>query len=642
MGEQSPGTGDRTSDVRRTRQCCRRSRQAGERKPTKAKLAPPAFREPQLATLVDTPPIGNGWLHETKYDGYRALLAVGGGRAVAYTRSGLDWSERFAPVTAAAAQLPCGSALIDGEIVALDEHGRPSFSTLQGALKDGGALLCFVFDLLELDGEDLAPLPLTERKARLATLLQDAPPVLHYAEHVRGGGEGVFAALCSNGYEGIVSKKAEAAYKPGRAGSWLKAKCTKRQEFVIGGWSASDKGRGFASLLLGVQEAGGLRYVGRVGTGFDDRTIADLTARFEKLSRDTPPFAAKLPTLARRGAHWVRPELVAEVAFAEFTGDGILRHASFLGLRGDKPAAEVTRETAAPDLAGITVTHPERIVFPELNLTKGALVAYYARVASVMLPELANRPISLVRCPQGRGKACFFQKHDSGMFPDSVHQVDIGEGNGKTEAYLYVTDPAGLLACVQMGTIEFHGWGSRVDALELPDRLVFDLDPDVALTFADVKRGALLIRDRLKKLGLPSAPMLSGGKGVHVVVPLEPKADWPAVKAWSRAFAEMIAADQPDHYVATMSKAKRTGRIFIDWLRNQRGATAVMPFSVRAREGAGVAIPVSWAQLETIDNAGAFTAADPAAVLAQAAVKLPRLQRTPLPPLPSAVPGRRS
>ena len=613
---------------------------APRRKAAGTALAPPAFREPQLATLVDTPPTGNDWLHETKYDGYRALLAVAGGACIAYTRSGLDWTAKFAPVAAAAAQLNCRSALIDGEIVALDADGRPSFAMLQAALKDGGALLCFAFDLLELDGDDLASLPLTERKARLASLLEGAPPVLHYAEHVRGGGEGVFAALCSNGYEGVVSKRADARYRSGRSGGWLKAKCIKRQEFVIAGWSASGKGRGFASLLLGVQEAGGLRYVGRVGTGFDDRTIAELTARFAGLAREASPFAERLPAAVQRGAHWVEPSLVAEVAFAEFTSDGILRHASFIGLRGDKPAAQVTRELTAPDLApdlaGVTVTHPERIVFPELNLTKGALVAYYAQVASVMLPELARRPVSLVRCPQGRGKACFFQKHDSGMFPKTVHQVDVTGSDGKTEPYLYVEDAAGLLACVQMGTIEFHGWGSRVDTLELPDRMVFDLDPDDALTFADVKAGAVLIRDRLQRLGLPSAAMLSGGKGVHVVVPLEPRADWPAVKAWSRRFAETIAAEQPDHYVATMSKAKRTGRIFIDWLRNQRGATAVLPFSVRAREGAGVAIPVSWEQLATIDRASAFTAADPAAVLAQAAVKLPKLKRLPLPPLPSA------
>ncbi len=611
----------------------------------------PAFREPQLATLVDRPPAGNDWLHETKYDGYRALVAVANGAAVAYSRSGLDWTTKFGPVPAACAALPCRSALLDGEIVALDGAGKPNFSTLQAALKDGGPLLYFVFDLLELDGEDLADRPLTERKAKLAALLDGAPPPLHFSEHVRGGGEAMFAALCANGYEGVVSKRADGKSRPGRSGSWLKAKCTHRQEFVVGGWSKSDKGRGFASLLLGVQEAGGLRYVGRVGTGFDDRTLEELSARLAALKADRSPFAGKLDAAARRGATFVRPELVAEVAFAEFTADGSVRHASFLGLREDKLASEVVAEEPAapkaaaprkrgkaipgadkatappppaavaslvPDRHGVRVTSPERVVFPELGLTKAALVDYYAVVADVMLKEMGGRPISLVRCPQGRAKTCFFQKHDSGMFSADVHRVDVPEADGKTEPYIYVDSPEGLLNCVQMGTIEFHGWGSRVADLERPDRLVIDLDPDEGLDFAVVKTAAVLVRDRLRERGLAAFPMLTGGKGVHIVAPLVADAEWPAVKAWARGFAEALEAEMPTAFVATMSKAKRKGRIFVDWLRNQRGATAVMPFSVRARAGAGVAIPVTWQQLAETSAGNAFSAADPAAVLAQA------------------------
>ncbi|MGI4877347.1 MAG: DNA ligase D [Janthinobacterium lividum] len=596
-------------------------------------LKPPAFREPQLATLVDVPPTGNDWLHETKYDGYRALIAVGGGKAVAYSRSGLDWTAKFGTVPAACATLPCASALIDGEIVALDPAGKPNFSTLQATLKDNGPLLYFAFDLLELDGKDLAGLPLTTRKAKLATLLAGAPAPLHYSEHVRGGGEAMFSALCAAGYEGVVSKRADGKSRPGRSGAWVKSKCTHRQEFVIGGWSKSENGRGFASLLLGVQENGGLRYAGRVGTGFDDRTLEDVTAKLAKLAADKSPFADKLPAIARRGASFVRPELVAEVAFAEFTADGHVRHASFLGLRADKAADAVVREepvhaiaepaavapaaTPAPDRHGVRVTSPERIVFPDLGLTKGALVDYYAVVADVMLKELGGRPISLVRCPQGRAKACFFQKHDSGMFSDDVHHVDIAESDGKTEPYLYVDNAEGLLNCVQMGTIEFHGWGSRVADIERADRLVIDLDPDEGLDFTVVRTAAVLIRDRLKAKGMESFPMLTGGKGVHVVAPLIPDAEWPAVKAWARAFAESLEAEMPDAFVANMSKAKRKGRIFVDWLRNQRGATAVLPYSVRAREGAGVAIPITWAQLSETVAGSAFTAADPAAVLAQ-------------------------
>ncbi len=607
---------------------------------------PPAFREPQLATLVDTPPTGSDWLHETKYDGYRTLLAVGGGQCVAYTRSGLDWTGKFAAVASAAAALPCETALIDGEICAIDASGKPSFSTLQAALQDGGPLVCFAFDLLELDGEDLSGNPLTARKAALAALLDDAPPPLVYAEHVRGGGERMFAALCGAGYEGVVSKRADAPYRAGRSKGWLKSKCTKRQEFVIGGWSTSDKRRGFASLLLGVQRDKGLVYSGRVGTGFDDRTLAMLTEKLAGLAAAAPPFAGKLSAEARRRAHWVRPELVAEIAFAEITADGNVRHASFLGLREDKAAKEVVAEIAVPkprkpapakdgaallEASGVKISSPDREVFPELGLTKQALAEYYALLADAILVDTAGRPVSLVRCPQGRGKACFFQKHDSGMFPASVHHVPVTESDGKVEDYLYVEDAAGLLACVQMGTIEFHGWGSRAADLERPDRLVIDLDPDEALGFDAVKKGALLVRDRLKTLGLDSRPMVTGGKGVHVIAALEPRAEWPEVKAWARAFAESIAAADPANFVATMSKAKRTGRIFIDWLRNQRGATAVMPWSVRARPGAGVAVPLSWDELAGLDSANSWSAADPAAVLAMAKAAKRAPKAKPLP-----------
>ena len=619
----------------------------------KAAAKPPAFREPQLATLVDRPPAGNDWLHETKYDGYRAQVAVGGGVAVAYSRSGLEWTDRFGPVPAACAALPCASALIDGEIVALDASGKPSFSTLQANLKAGGPLLYFAFDLLALDGVDLADRPLTERKAALAILLEGAPPPLHYSEHVRGGGEAMFAALCSNGYEGVVSKRADGKSRPGRSGSWLKAKCTHRQEFVVGGWSKSDKGRGFASLLLGVQEPGGLRFAGRVGTGFSEATLDTLSTRLAALVVDKSPFTGKLDAAARRGATFVRPDLVAEVAFAEFTADGSVRHASFLGLREDKAASDVVAEAPSdvvaevaglrtkhekkgepfttPDRRGVRVTSADRIVFPELGLTKGALVDYYAVVAPVMLTQAGGRPLSLVRCPQGRAKTCFFQKHDSGMFSDDVHHVDIAGSDGKTEPYLFVDNAAGLLNCVQMGTIEFHGWGSRVVDIERPDRLVIDLDPDDGLDFAVVKAAAVLVRDRLEQRGLASFPMLTGGKGVHVVAPLVPAADWPAVKAWAKAFAEALEAEAPTAFVANMSKAKRKGRIFVDWLRNQRGATAVLPYSVRARDGAGVAVPVTWAQLAEIAAGNMFTAADPAAVLAQAARPAARAKAAKLP-----------
>lgn len=607
------------------------TRPRGTAKAQKLALPMPIFRPPQLATLVEAPPTGNDWLHETKYDGYRALVAVAGGKAQAFTRAGHDWTEKFARIADAAATLPVHSALIDGEICALNQDGRPGFSALQEALAAGGPLLFFAFDLLELDGADLSKQPLTERKAALATLLEAAPSQLIYAEHVRGGGERMFRALCDAGYEGVVSKRADAPYRSGRSKGWLKSKCTRRQEFVIAGWSASGKGRGFASLLLGLHGSDGLVYAGRVGTGFDARSLESLSKRLEALAVKKPAFAGPLPA-ETRGAHWVKPELVAEIAFAEFTGEGRVRHASFLGLREDKPAAEVKPEVtaktkppkkkpggaAALAKTGITISSPDREVFPELGLTKQALAEYYALIAPAMLEDMAGRPVSLVRCPQGRGKQCFFQKHDSGMFPDSVRSVKITESSGKPEDYLVLESSEGIVACIQMGTIEFHGWGSRAADLERPDRLVFDLDPDEGIDFAAVKAAAVLVRDRLQALGLASLPMVTGGKGVHVIAPLIPDADWPAVKDFARSFAEALAAELPDAFVATMSKAKRKNRIFIDWLRNQRGATAAMPWSVRARDGAPVAVPVTWEVLDGLAAANGHSAADAAAILALA------------------------
>ena len=569
--------------------------------PGKAKVG---FREPQLCTLVDHVPAGTNWLHEVKYDGYRALIAVSGGKAKVFTRSGLDWSDKFAGIAAAAAKLPVDSALIDGEIVAFKD-GRPDFSTLKDAISAGGEMTLFAFDLLALDGEDLAELPNVVRKEWLRPLLTGADAHLQFSEHIVGQGEALFATMCKEGYEGVVSKLADAPYRGKRTKAWLKIKCTRRQEFVIVGWTPSDKSRGFRALLLGVNGPDGLVYAGKVGTGFDVATMQDLQAKMARIERKTPTVDA--PRAAVRGAHWVKPVLVAEIAFAETTPDGVLRHSSFLGLRGDKAASEVVAEKpeAAPGAPEIhvKVSSRDREVFPESDVTKGELADYMAAMAPLMLPWTANRPISLVRCPQGRGKACFFQKHDAGTFGDYVHHVPIVEKDGSTEQYLYVDSADGLVACVQMGTIEFHGWGSTVAALEKPDRLVFDLDPDVGLDFAAVKKAAEDLKNHLAEMGLTSFPMLTGGKGVHVVVPLKPGAEWPAVKDFADRFARALAQAEPERFVATMSKAKRTGRIFIDWLRNQRGATAIMPYSARARAGAPVSVPVSWSELRDLDSA---------------------------------------
>ncbi|HEX8535242.1 MAG TPA: DNA ligase D [Allosphingosinicella sp.] len=583
----------------------------------------PAFREPQKATLVDTVPTGSAWIHEIKFDGYRCLLSVGDGEAKVYTRSGLDWSDKFPEIAEAARRLQCESALLDGEIVKLDEKGNSNFSALQQAISEGGrGLTLFLFDALEIDGEDLAPLPNIERKQRLASLVGEGqPPFILYADHVVGHGEKLFDAVCDAKGEGIISKKADAPYRGTRTKAWLKVKCTLRQEFVIIGWSESDKkGRGFRALLLGLYEDGKLRYAGKVGTGFSNTVQHELRARLDSLAIDKAP--APVPRADARGARWVKPQLVAEIAFAEFTADNVVRHASFLGLRADKPAEAVVAERpqpvaeAAPD--NIKISNPERVIFPDSDVTKGELADYFRAVGPLMTPWTANRPLSLVRCPQGRGKKCFFQKHNTGSFGAHVFQIPIEEKKGQIEDYVYVKDVAGIIACVQMGTIEFHGWGSPVVDIEKPDRLVFDIDPDEGLSFEEVKKAARDIKRFLADMGLQTFPMLTGGKGVHVIVPLTPQAEWPEVKDFAQRFCVALATAEPDRFTANLAKAKRKGRMFLDYLRNQRGATAIMPYSSRAREGAPVAAPIIWDELDDMASGARFTVRDGALLVERA------------------------
>ncbi|MFK4003440.1 DNA ligase D [Qipengyuania sp. NPDC077563] len=576
----------------------------------------PKYRKPQLATLVDDVPAGNGWMHEIKFDGYRALVAAKGDSVAIYTRNGKDWTDKFGPLVDAIAALGLPPCLIDGEIVASDAKGNPDFSTLQKVLKrgkgsqgHGDALAFHAFDLVELEGEDLAALPNIERKERLEALLEAAEPPIHVAEHILGAGEKLYRAMCDAGQEGIISKRVDGRYSSRRSKSWVKVKCTRRQEFVIVGWKESSaRGRPFASLLLAQHEGDELIYKGNVGTGFSSDDLDELAKKLRRLERKTPPV--ETDRASARGVTWVTPKLVAEIAFSEFTADGNVRHGSFLGLRDDKKAASVTPEAPEPLARGagdVAISSRDRVVFPESGQTKGELADYYAAIAPVMLPSVANRPISLVRCPQGRAKKCFFQKHDSGGLGDAVHPVAIAEKDGGHEDYLFVDDTRGILQCVQMGTIEFHGWASRSNAVEKPDRMIFDLDPDEGLDFAAVKSAAQHIRGRLADLGLTSFAMLSGGKGVHVIVPLNRGHSWPQHKDFSRRFAEALSLAEPDRFTATMSKAKRKGKIFIDWLRNQRGSTAVVPYSARARSGAPVAVPLAWNELEQMQTAHPFS-----------------------------------
>ncbi|MBZ9646746.1 DNA ligase D [Sphingobium sp. 3R8] len=597
-------------------------------KPRKTAAKPPAFARPQLATLVDDVPAGNDWLHEIKFDGYRALVAVAGEQVRIFTRNALDWTAKFQPLVKAIAALDLPPALIDGEIVALGSDGNPSFSALQSVLKRGhGAqrddtpFHFFAFDLLALEGQDMKALPQIERKERLEALLKAAKPPVQVADHVIGAGEALYRSLCDAGQEGIISKRIDAPYRGDRTRNWVKVKCTRRQEFVIIGRSASTaRGRPFASLLLAQHEGKALVYKGKVGTGFDADLMAMLDKAMTPLETDKAPV--DVPRTETRGATWLKPRLVAEIAFAEFTADGRVRHASFLGLRSDKPAKAVTPEkpAAAPKAApAVRITNPDRVIFPESDQTKGELADYYVTVAPLMLPFAAHRPISLVRCPQGRAKKCFFQKHDSGAFGQAVRQVPIREKDGGSEDYIYVEDAEGLLACVQMGTIEFHGWASRTDAVERPDRMIFDLDPDEGMDFDRVKGAAQDIRARLSDIGLVSFAMLSGGKGVHVVVPLTPGHDWETHKDFASRFAQALSAAEPDRFVATMSKARRKDKIFIDWLRNQRGSTAVLPYSARARAGAPVAIPIDWDELDGMKDAHPFSIGDAARLVERAA-----------------------
>jgi bifunctional non-homologous end joining protein LigD len=611
-----------------------RGGQKGGRTKRKAGVAPPKFQKPQLATLVDAVPTGNDWIHEYKYDGYRLLIGTGGGAATAWTRNGNDWSDKFRSIVKAAADLPAG-CLIDGEAVALGEDGKPDFQLLQATLQGGDADLAFyAFDLLVDQGEDIRKLPNLERKERLAALLKAVSAPILYGDHVVGKGEALFDAICKEGGEGIISKKAKAPYKGERAKNWLKVKCIQRQEFVIVGWQASDKRRGFRSLHLAARDGRKLTYAGKVGTGFNTALIHDLSERMKPLAIDEP--ALDVPRAARRGSHWIEPKLVGEVAFTEFTSDGVLRHPSFIALREDKAAKDVVREKpvhlkkeAVPksspttaDSFGIKISNPDRVIFPGDKLTKGDLAAYYAAIEALMLVDMARRPISLIRCPQGRAKHCFFQKHDNGSMGEHVKHVPVEENDGSIEDYLYVEDAAGILACVQMGTIEFHGWGSRVKPLEKPDRLVFDLDPDVGLDFNKVKSAAVKLRGLLADLGLVTYPLLTGGKGIHVIAPLDASVAWPRVKDFAERFSRAIAEAKPDIFTANIRKNQRKGRIFLDWLRNQRGATAVMPYSARAREGAPVAAPIAWEELDKVKGGNIYSIRDADELLERASSKL--------------------
>jgi bifunctional non-homologous end joining protein LigD len=574
--------------------------------------------EPQLATLVDAAPDGDGWLHEIKFDGYRVLLHLRDGEPRFLTRNGHDWTAKLAALVPDARALRAREAVIDGEVVVFEPDGRTRFNALQNALgSDGGrggehAPLVFqAFDLLSLDGEDLRDVPLEARKDALAELLP-GDGRLRYTDHVAGAGPLFFAEACRLGLEGIISKRRDGKYRGGRSRSWLKVKCIQRQEFVIGGYTPPKGGRtAFGALLLGVREGDRLRYVGKVGTGFDEKTLKALHAKMQGLEAANAPFAEPPK---ERGARWIAPNLVAEVAFTEWTPDGVLRHPSFQGLREDKAPAEVVRERPVRgkgrvDVAGVSLSSPDKVLWAGQGITKVDLAEHYAAVAEAMLPHVADRPLTLVRCPDGQGAECFFQKHAREHLHAALRPIEVPAGPGtgkKSSRYIALDDARGLVALVQMGVLEVHVWGSRCAHVEKPDRVVFDLDPDPSVGADAVVEAALDVRDRLAALGLRSFALATGGKGLHVVVPLRPRLEWDDIRAFAKAFAERLAKDEPDRFTAALAKARRTGRIFIDHLRNGRGATAIAPWSTRARPGAPVAVPLAWDEVAPGLNPSGF------------------------------------
>jgi bifunctional non-homologous end joining protein LigD len=584
---------------------------------------PPAKPLPQLATLVAQVPAGDDWLHELKYDGYRLFCRLHDDQVQLLTRNGHDWSERFPELLAAAATLPQGS-LFDGELVMLRADGTSDFQALQNWFRHGqagGTLGYYLFDILFCQGQDLTRVPLLQRKDYLRALLAacGAGEPLRYGDHIRGQGTRMLAQICRFGLEGIISKRYDSRYQQGRSRSWRKIKCLRRQEFVIGGYSEPTGARdAFGALLLGYyDEDGQLIYAGRVGTGFSDRTLAELGSELQGRRQETPPFAQPPKGREARGVHWLRPELVAEVEFIEWTGDGRLRHPSFKGLREDRSAAEVRMEKVETGsksvggseaaVAGVPLSNPERVLFPEQGATKLTLARFYENIAEHILPHIVDRPLTLVRCPQGRGKKCFYQKHFNETLPEHIGAVAIPEAAGGESLYLRIADLPGLIALVQLGVLEIHPWGSRAERLEFPDQVIFDLDPAEDVPWPRVLSAAGHLRDFLDWLELEAYVKTSGGKGLHVVAPLNSRAGWQEVKDFARAVAEAMAKAAPEEFVAVMSKKRRQGRIFIDYLRNGRGATSVAAYSTRARPGAPVSTPLSWQELQAIPAPDYFT-----------------------------------
>ncbi len=616
----------------------------------------PKRTEVQLATLTEKPPEGDEWLHEIKFDGYRMICRIDNGKITFTSRNQLDWTDRLSGLVKAAGRIKAKQAILDGEVVIFQPDGTTDFQSLQNAFREGRSddMKYIVFDLLYLDGRSLTELPLEERKRQLQTLLKEsgANKALQYSEHVDGRGDEFKQQACRLHLEGMVCKRRDQPYRPGRSYDWLKVKCLHKDEFVIGGYTDPSGTRsGFGALLVGYHdEQGDLHYAGKVGTGFNEQVLEELSNRLEKLEQAKSPFVDLTEKKGDvRTAHWIKPELVGQFSYGSRTREGRLRHASFQGLREDKPAEDVTLDeptpiatatkragksatakkgtkkvkrspaskkiTAATEKAsleeadtfeGVRLTHPEKVLYPEDKITKLELAEYYRDIADWLLPHLVHRPVVLVRCPDGQGKETFYQKHPGVGSPANLRQIPIKE-KLKTGNYLLVDDAPGLISLAQVSALELHAWGSREDKLELPDRLIFDLDPAPDVPWGQVIDSAKQVKQFLEELGLRSFVKTTGGKGLHLVVPIERRHDWDEAKAFCKQVAESIETAAPGRYTSNMSKAARPKRIFIDYLRNGRGSTAVIPYSPRARTGAPVSTPLAWEELSEKMHSDHFT-----------------------------------
>lgn len=621
----------------------------GSDKGTRAAIADGPF-EPELCRVATEPPAGEDWLHEAKWDGYRILATIRNRRVRLWSRNGLEWTEKVPELVDALRSLGLASAQLDGEMIALRD-GRDDFNALQGRLSadEKAPLAYMLFDLPYLEGRSLRELPLLERKTRLEALLSEHPhELLRYSAHQLGHGRAVYEQAVGSGLEGIVSKRVDSTYRGSRNGDWVKVKARRSDEFVVVGYTEPKGSRaGIGALLLAKPAGSGLEYVGRVGTGFSDQQLRALRKDLAGTRvDDAPAEVEKMSRNDRALARWVKPALVVEVYHQGIGGQGLLRQPALKTLREDKSVADLkkdartmtkaavasktsrsgdgspaksrtpkrvpkrtamTRRTdASAGPPGVRLTHPEREVFPGSGITKADVAAYYTAVAPLLLDEIANRPLSVLRCPDGVGKACFFQKHTGRGWGDHVRSVTVKEKEG-SDRYLAVDDATGILQLVQMNVLEFHPWGALASDQAHADRVIFDLDPHPSVAWSDVRKAARMLHDALEVIGLVSFLRTSGGKGLHVVVPLAPAVAWEDAKHFAGQVALILAAERPGMFVSIAGEQKRDKRIFIDWLRNARGATAVASYSLRAREGAPVAMPIEWSELPRLRSGAAYT-----------------------------------